>query len=394
VLSIYRRIEDWHGAPDPEYRGTGGPVFVQPAPDPNPVAPAMVEAARSVGIPTFESHNGRMMEGDGGASLLDLRVRDGKRQSVFRSYTFPYMDRPNLTVLTHALVTRVTFQGKRATGVEIVYDSETRRISAGLEVVLSLGAIHTPKVLMQSGIGDQMELQRLGIPLVQHLPGVGQNFQDHFRSTCIWEYQQPLPPRNNAGEATFFWKSDPGLNTPDLQTCQVEVPFCSAETAARFNPPASSWTLLAGVVQPKSRGQIRLTGPDPLDPVQIHDNLLSHSDDMRAAIACVELCREIGNSAALRPYAKREVMPGNLKGVDLENFIRDAATTYSHETCTAKMGRDSMSVVDSHLKVYGIDNLRIADGSILPRVTSGNTMAPCVIIGERAGDMLKAEHKL
>ena len=369
-------------------------MFVQPAPDPSPIAPAMVEGARSAGIPTFERHNGRMMEGDGGASLLDLRVRDGKRQSVFRSYTFPYMDRPNLTVLTHALVTRVLFQGKRATGVEIAYDSKTRRISAGLEVVLSLGAIHTPKVLMQSGIGDQAELQRLGIPLVQHLPGVGQNFQDHFRSTCIWEYQQPLPPRNNAGEATFFWKSDPGLNTPDLQTCQVEVPFCSAETAARFNPPASSWTLLAGVVQPKSRGQIRLTGPDPLDPVQIHDNLLSHSDDMRAAIACVELCREIGNSAALRPYAKREVMPGNLKGADLENFIRDAATTYSHETCTAKMGRDSMSVVDSHLKVYGIENLRIADGSILPRVTCGNTMAPCVIIGERAGEMLKAQHKL
>jgi len=394
VLSIYRRIEDWHGAHDPEYRGTGGLVFVQPAPDPNPVAPAMVEAARSVGIPTFESHNGRMMEGDGGASLLDLRVRDGKRQSVFRSYTFPCMDQPNLTVLTHALVTRVTFQGKRATGVEIVYDSATRRISAGLEVVLSLGAIYTPKVLMQSGLGDQVELQRLGIPLVQHLPGVGQNFQDHVRSTCIWEYQRPLPPRNNAGEATFFWKSDPALSTPNLQTCQAEIPICSAETAARFNPPATSWTLLAGVVQPKSRGQIRLTGPDPLAPLQIHDGLLSHPDDMRAAIACVELCREIGNSAALRPYAKREVMPGNLKGVDLENFIRDAATTYSHETCTAKMGRDSMSVVDGDLKVYGVDNLRIADGSILPRVTTGNTMAPCVVIGERAGEMLKAKHRV
>ncbi len=335
-----------------------------------------------------------MMEGDGGASLLDLRVRDGKRQSVFRSYTFPCMDQPNLTVLTHALVTRVTFQGKRATGVEIVYDSATRRISAGLEVVLSLGAIYTPKVLMQSGLGDQVELQRLGIPLVQHLPGVGQNFQDHVRSTCIWEYQRPLPPRNNAGEATFFWKSDPALSTPNLQTCQAEIPICSAETAARFNPPATSWTLLAGVVQPKSRGQIRLTGPDPLAPLQIHDGLLSHPDDMRAAIACVELCREIGNSAALRPYAKREVMPGNLKGVDLENFIRDAATTYSHETCTAKMGRDSMSVVDGDLKVYGVDNLRIADGSILPRVTTGNTMAPCVVIGERAGEMLKAKHRV
>jgi choline dehydrogenase len=147
-------------------------------------------------------------------------------------------------------------------------------------------------------------------------------------------------------------------------------------------------------VQPKSRGQIRLTGSRPLDPLEIRDNLLSHPDDMAAAIACVELCREIGNSAALQPYTKREVMPGNLQGADLESFIRDAATTYSHETCTAKMGRDSMSVVDSHLKVYGVGNLRIADGSILPRVTTGNTMAPCVIIGERAAEMLKVVHRL
>jgi choline dehydrogenase len=115
---------------------------------------------------------------------------------------------------------------------------------------------------------------------------------------------------------------------------------------------------------------------------------------MKAMIVGVEICREIGNSAALRPYVKREVMPGNLKGGALENFIRDAATTFSHETCTAKMGRDSMSVVDGYLKVYGIDNLRIVDGSIMPRVTTGNTMAPCVVIGERAGEILRVEHKL
>jgi choline dehydrogenase len=173
VLKIYRRLEDWHGGPDPQYRGTGGPVFVQPAPDPNLIAPAMVEGARSVGIPTFENQNGRMMEGAGGASIVDVRARDGRRQSVFRSYTFPHMDRPNLTVLTHALVTRLTFEGKRATGVEVSYGGKTHRIGAGRKVVLSLGAIQTPKVLMQSGIGDQAELQRLGIPVVQHLPGEG-----------------------------------------------------------------------------------------------------------------------------------------------------------------------------------------------------------------------------
>jgi choline dehydrogenase len=128
--------------------------------------------------------------------------------------------------------------------------------------------------------------------------------------------------------------------------------------------------------------------------IQIEANTLCHPDDLKAAIACVELCREIGNSAPLRPFVKREVMPDNLKGAELENFIRDAATSYWHETCTAKMGRDAMSVVDGNLKVYGIENLRIADGSIMPRVTTGNTMAPCVVIGERAAETLKAKHKL
>jgi choline dehydrogenase len=354
----------------------------------------MLEGARSVGIPSFENQNGRMMEGAGGCSILDVRLRNGKRLSVFRSYTFPYMDRPNLTVLTHALVTRVTFERKRAQGVECICNGKTHRISAGLEVVLSLGAIHTPKVLMQSGIGDQVELQRLGIPLVQHLPGVGQNFQDHPAIGCIWEYQKPLAPRNNASGATFFWKSDPSLDTPDIQTCPVEVPIASAEMIARFDTPATSWTMFGGIVRPKSRGRIRLTGRYPLNPVQIETNMMSHSDDLKAAIACVQLCREIGNSAALRPFTKREVMPGNLKGVALENFIQDSVVTYYHQTCTAKMGRDPMSVVDGSLRVYGIENLRIADGSIMPRVTTGNTMAACVIIGERAGELLRAAHKL
>jgi choline dehydrogenase len=335
-----------------------------------------------------------MMEGDGGGSIFDLLIRDGKRQSMFRSYAFPYMDRPNLTVLTHALVTRLTLENKRATGVEIAYDGKVRRITAGLEVVLSLGAIHTPKVLMLSGIGDRVEIQRLGIPLVQHLPGVGLNFQNHLAVGCVWEYQQPLAPRNSAFEATFFWKSDSGLDTPDLQGCQVELPIASPEMAARFNLPVASWTLFGGVAQPKSRGRIRLTGPNPLDPIQIEENALSHPDDLKAAIVSVELCREIGNSAPLRPFTKREVMPGNLKGAALENFIRDAASAYLHQTCTAKMGRDSMSVVDANLKVYGIGNLRVADGSIMPRVTTGNTMAPCVIIGERAAEVIRADHKL
>jgi choline dehydrogenase len=229
---------------------------------------------------------------------------------------------------------------------------------------------------------------------LQHLPGVGQNFQDHVGFDCVWEYQEPLPPPNNMAEAIFFWKSKSGLDSPDLYACQAEVPKSSVENAARFGLPDAGWTLFGAVARPKSRGHLRPTGHNPLDPIQIEANTLFHPDDLKAAIACVELCREIGNSAALRPFTKREVMPGNLKGAALEDFIRNAAITYHHQTCTAKMGCDAMSVVDGRLKVYGIDNLRIAEGSIMPHVTTGNTMAPCVIIGERAAEVIWAAHQL
>jgi choline dehydrogenase len=390
VLNIYRRIEDWHGAPDPKYRGTGGPIFVQPRPDSNPAARPLFEGISSVGIPIFENQNGRMMEADGGASIPDMRIRDGKRQSVFRSYVFPCMDRPNLTVLCHALVTRLTFKGKRATGVEICWDGHTHRIRAGREVIMSLGAINTPKVLMQSGIGDQTELRRFGIRVVQHLPGVGHGFQDHPVVGCVWECSEPLAP-DVVPDAVLFWKSETGLGSPDFQILQGVL---SAEDAAKLGLPASGWTLLGNVVQPKSRGHVRLTGSDPADPVQIEANLLSDPDDRKAALECVKLCRELGSFDVLRPFLKREILPGKLKRTTLEDYIRDAAISFWHQTSTAKMGRDAMSVVDGNLKIYGVDSLRIADGSIMPRVTTGNTMAPCVIIGERAAEIIRNQHQI
>jgi choline dehydrogenase len=385
VLDIYRRIEDWQGAPDPKYRGTGGPVFVQPKQDPKPAAPALFEGIRSLGIQIFENQNGRIMEADGGASGADMRIRDGKRQSVFRTYVFPHMDQPNLTVLPHALVTRLTFEGKRATGVEISYEGSTRRIRAGQEVILSLGAIHTPKVLMQSGIGDQAELRRFGIPLVQHLPGVGHGFEDHPGFACLWDCPESLPP-NLVPDAVIYSKSEAGLGSPDFQILQAVL---SPGDAAKLGLPARGWVLIGNVVQPKSRGRIRLTGSDPADPVQIEANYLCHPDDQKAALACLELCREIGNSDALRRFVGREIIPGHLERPDLDNYIRDTAFSFWHQTSTAKMGRDEMSVVDGDLKVYGIDNLRVADGSIMPRVTTGNTMAPCVIVGERAAEIIR-----
>jgi choline dehydrogenase len=263
-----------------------------------------------------------------------------------------------------------------------------------MEVVLSLGAIHTPKVLMYSGIGDAEELQRFGIPVHQHLPGVGRNFHDHIALYCVWQDQAPRTPCNNTGESTVYWTLSDS-DCPDVFINQAEAPYGTDETAARFELPEFGWTMVGGVTHPKSRGRVRLGGPDPRDPIQLDANTLGDPADLKTATAGVELCREIGNSAPLRPFVSREVMPGNLKGRELERFIRDAATTYWHLCGTAKMGPyDSLSVVDGALRVYGIDNLRVADSSIMPRITTGNIMAPCVIIGERAAGMLVADHAL
>ena len=393
VLGIYRRIENWQGAPDPKYRGTGGPVWVQPATDPSPIALAMLDAAGEIGIPRFDNPNGAMMEGPGGAALTDMLVRDGRRHSLFRAYLRPFMDRPNLTVLTRAIVRRVVFEGRRAAGVEIERDGRIVMIRARSEVVLSLGAIHTPKVLMHSGIGDQAELTRFGLPVVQHLPGVGANLQDHTAFCCIWEYREPIAPRASGNEAKLYWKTRPELESPDLLFCQVEFPVPSERTAAR-GVPANGWTMFAGLAQPESRGRIRLTGADPNAPVEIDANVLSHPADMDAARACVELCRDLGNADAFRPYVVGESLPGPLKGEAMTQFIRESAVTYWHQSCTAKMGRDSMSVVDADLKVYGVEGLRIADASVMPRVATGNIQAPCAIIGERAGEVLRRAHGL
>ena len=392
VLDIYRRIENWQGKPDPEYRGSSGPVWVQPAQDPSPIAHAMLDAARELGIPSYDHPNGRMMEGQGGAALTDMLVRDGRRHSLFRAYVRPWLDRPNLTVLTGTLVLRVVLDGQRAVGVDVARDGRVFTIRARSEVVLSLGAIQTPKILMHSGIGDGAELDRFGIQVVQHLPGVGRNFQDHVSFGCTWEYVEPIAPRNSGSEATLYWKSRPELDAPDLLFCQVEFPVASDRTAAR-GVPEHGWTMFAGLARPASRGRLRLQDADPLTPLAIDANMMSDPVDMEAARTCVKLCRELGNARSFQRFVRGEAMPGDLTGEALDDYIRDAAVTYWHQSCTAKMGRDSMSVVDASLRVYGIDGLRVADASIMPRVATGNTQAPCAIIGERAAELLCRTHK-
>lgn len=390
VLDIYRRIENWRGKPD-THRGTGGEVWVQPAHDPNPLAHALIGAAREQGIPTFDNPNGLMMEGPGGASIADMLVRGGRRQSLYRSYVRPFSDRPNLTILTDAQARRILFDQRRAIGMEIEKGGRIFSVGARVEVIISAGAINTPKLLMLSGIGDRAELERHSIPVIQHLPGVGRNFQDHVSFGCMWELSGPLAPRNSGSEATLYWKSRPELEAPDLLFCQVEFPVPSERTAAR-GVPEHGWTMFAGLASPKSRGRVTLRDAKPGTALVIDANMLSNPEDRETARACVQLCRDLGNASAFKPFVKHEVMPGDCDLGDRDAFIRDAAVTYWHQCGTAKMGLDDMSVVDASLSVYGIEGLRVADGSIMPSVTRGNTQAPCAIIGEQAAARIRAKH--
>ena len=395
VLAIYREIESWQGKPDPARRGHDGLLYITPPIEPNPVATAMLDAATELGIPVFGDANGSMMEGPGGASYFNLRIRDGRRQSIFRSYTYPLMNQPNLTVLPGVLVTRVLIERGAAVGVECILDGRSHRFLASQEVISSLGAIHTPKVLMQSGVGDAKTLASLDIPLVQHLPGVGANFQDHiWVSSCIWEYPVPVPPHDNGGEATIFAKSTPELDSPDIQLLQIEFPVTTPELAKRCSVPAGSWGIFPALLRPHSVGRLRPTGAKPEDPILIDSQILSDPADLTALRRCVELAREVGNAQALRGFVKREVMPTALTPSAMDDFIRDGVATIWHQSCTAKMGQDDMSVVDSRLKVYGIERLRIADASVMPRVPLANTMAPSVIIGEQASRAIAREHQL
>jgi len=191
----------------------------------------------------------------------------------------------------------------------------------------------------------------------------------------------------------MYWKTDPGLSQPDVFHCQLEFPVATPETAPR-GVPQHGWMVFAGLSHPKSRGSVHLSGPDADDPVRIEANTLSHPDDLETAFASIDLCRQMANSAPFASLLKREAMPGKLDAAAMEAYVRDSAVTYWHQACTAKMGRDAMSVVDGKLKVYGVEKLRIADASIMPSMTSGNTMAPCVVIGERAAELIKFAHRI
>jgi choline dehydrogenase len=389
-LEIYRRVENWQGRPDTRYRGKVGPVWCESSQNPHPVAPAMLEACRSLGLPVLDDLNGAREEGSGGFALMNHIIRSGQRQSMARAYLYPVLGRRNVTLLVKSHVDRLTLQRNRVTGVEINRGGRLVKVAAKSEVIVCAGGINTPKLLMLSGIGDEEQLRRHGIKTVVNAPEVGRNFQDHLlHGGCLWEAKEPQPHRNSAAEASGFWKSHAGLSAPDLNLVQIELPYTSDVIAKEYSPPPGSWALCAGLVAPKSRGTVTLKSSNPADRPFIDAQFLSHPDDVKALAIGIEMCREIGNAGPLKELSKREVVPAKtLTGNDMDNFVRNGATTYFHQSGTCRMGKDAMAVVDANLRVNGIRNLRIADSSIMPRIARVATMAPCVLIGERMAEIL------
>jgi choline dehydrogenase len=317
-------------------------------------------------------------------------IKQGQRQSMARAYLYPVLGRKNVTLLVNTHVDRLTFSGNRVTGVQIRRGASVSNVSAKTEVIVSAGGINTPKLLMLSGIGDEAQLRMHGIKARMHSPEVGRNFQDHLlHGGCIWEPKEALPHRNSAAEVAGFWRSNSSLSSPDINLVQIELPYASDVVAKEYAPPSTSWALCAGLIAPKSRGSVTLRSDKPEDRPVVDAQFLSHPDDVKALAVGIEMCREIGNSAAMKDFAKREVAPGRkLTGKAMEDFVRNGATTYFHESGTCRMGKDAHAVVDAKLRVNGVQNLRIADSSIMPRIAGVATMATCVLIGERMASIL------
>jgi choline dehydrogenase len=407
VLPYFKRAEANENGGD-EFHGGSGPLHVSNARSGNPLFRTFVQAGKEAGHITTSDFNGFQQEGFG---PYQLTIHEGRRWSTASAYLRPALERPNLTVESNALVTRLLFEGKRAVGLEYEQKTETHKVRATREVILSGGAVNTPQVLLLSGIGDADLLMRFDIPVVQDLKGVGKNLQDHLDCSIQYECSQPITLYSQSNplsaartglqyllfkkglasgqglESGAFLKSRPDLENPDLQ-----FHFIAALMYDHTRKRADRHGFMAHVCQlrPQSRGFISLKSADPRIAPLIQPNYLESEEDRRALREGVKLARDVFGQEAFDPYRGPEMMPGAhvQKDEQIDAFVRKTAETIYHPVGSAKMGTDSESVVDSQLRVFGVDGLRIVDASVMPTLVSGNTNAPTIMIAEKASDMV------
>ncbi|GAA0242462.1 GMC family oxidoreductase [Cryptosporangium japonicum] len=388
VLPYFRRMETAEG--DPAYRGTDGPMRPAIAADPNPLSQVFVDAAAALGHPRTKAFNGAVAEGVG---WHELSITEGRRQSTAAAYLHPVSaDRPNLTVLTGARAHRLIIEGGRCAGVEFARDGQVTSAYADHEVVVSAGAVDSPRLLLQSGVGDADDLGRLGIPAVQHLPGVGRNLHDHPLVSVVYEASRPVPAGlTNHAETSLQWRSDPSLPGPDMQLMFIHVPFAPPALAV----PPNSFTFGVATV-PEARGTVRLASADPAVPPLIDPAYLGAEADVRRLVAGIGVAREIAAAAPFDGWRGREVHPGpdDRDPAALRDYLRRGTGTYYHPVGTCAMGTGADAVVDPQLRVHGVDGLRVADASVMPRIVSVNTNAATIMIGEKAADLIRSAHAI
>jgi choline dehydrogenase-like flavoprotein len=377
LLPFFRRTETARGR-DPALRGMDGPLIVGPATPGHPVPAACLEAAGETGYRRADDVSGGLEEGFGWS---DLNIVAGRRQSAVDAYLRPAMPRGNLRVVTGALAHRLLMDRQRCAGVEYSVDGELYRAAAAGEVVLTAGVIGTPKLLMLSGIGPASALAPHGIEVVAELPGVGENLHDHPAAYITYRPARPVPAAaNNHGEALGLLRSHPDLDYPDLQILFMDISVA----------PEPGYTIASALMQPFSRGTVRLASASPNAAPVVDPRYLSDPRDVRAMMTGLKIAREIGRAQALAPWRAGEALPG--PGADTDDALRHYADrtmgSYFHPVGTCRMGTDGMSVVDLELRVHGVGGLRIADGSIMPSIVSGNTNATVYAIAERAATLV------
>jgi choline dehydrogenase len=409
-LPYFQRMENCLAADDKdEFRGHDGPLVMERGPATSPLFPAFLKSVQEAGYPLTDDVNGFRQEG---FAPFDRNVHRGRRLSASRAYLHPVMKRPNLTLKTRALATRVLFEGKRAVGVEYEHGlgKKKQQVRAG-QVILCGGAINSPQLLQLSGVGNAEELQALGIDVVHDLPGVGENMQDHLEVYVQYACKQPVsmqpymakwrapfiglqwlfrkgPASTNHFEAGGFARSNEDVDYPNLM-------FHFLPIAVRYDGSAPAgghgYQVHVGPMYSDAIGSVKIKSKDPREHPALRFNYLSTEQDRREWVEAIRVARKLLNQPAMEPYNAGEVSPGPSVETDEEilEWVAKEGETALHPSCTCKMGTDEMAVVDpDSMKVHGVEGLRVVDASVMPYVTNGNIYAPVMMIAEKAADLI------
>ncbi|WP_213609713.1 choline dehydrogenase [Pseudoalteromonas sp.] len=413
-LPYFKKAESFYLGEN-SHRGGKGPLGVNNGNNmENPLYSAFIDAGAQAGYATTDDYNSAQQEGFG---PMHMTVKNGVRSSASREYLDPIKHRSNLTIVTGALAQRVILDGKKATGVEYKVNGEVKTAQASKEVILSAGSIGSPHLLQLSGIGDTQTLEKAGVEVKHHLPGVGQNLQDHLEFYFQYKCKQPITLNGKLGlfskgligakwlltrkglgstnhfESCAFIRSKPGVEWPDIQ-------YHFLPAAMRYDGRSAfaghGFQVHVGHNKPKSRGSVTIASPDPTQPPKIVFNYLEHQDDIEGFRACVRLTREIIEQPAFDDFRGEEIQPGQQIQTDeqIDAFVRQAVESAYHPSCSCKMGEDDMAVVNSNTQVHGMQSLRVVDSSIFPTIPNGNLNAPTIMVAEKAADIILGNNPL